>query len=140
MQLLLLKDVKGVGKRYEVKSLADGYGRFLLSQKSAVLATAANIKLVQKQQTTHAAVDAALLKAISGVTIELKAKANPQGHLFAAIHEREIIQALKGQAKINIERQEIIKLVKPLKEVGEHEVPVHGVSGEAKFKVVIKPL
>ena len=140
MQLILLKDIKGVGRRHEVKTLADGHARFLLAQKAALVATTANVALVQKQQVAHATADATLLKALNGVTLQLKAKVTPQGHLFAAIHEKDILQALKKQAKINITKPELIKLVKPLKEVGEHEVAVQGAGGGASFKVVITPL
>lgn len=76
------------------------------------------------------------LKSIEGVTIHVSGKANEQGHLFAGIHKEQLVPLLKEEGKIDIDSEYIV-LDKPLKEVGEHKVPVKVQDKEAEFTVVI---
>jgi large subunit ribosomal protein L9 len=144
MKVILLKDVKGVGKKYDIKEVGDGHAVNLLIPKGlAVTATPAAIKKIDIQKasdTTMKAVDAELAKnnieQLSSQVIEMTEKANEKGHLFAGVHTEEISKAIKKQIHLDI-LPEWIKLEKPIKTTGEYEINVewHGQSGS--FKLLI---
>ena len=77
------------------------------------------------------------LKILGETVITLKGKANEQGHLFAAIHKEEISEKLREQAGIEMPA-EYIDLEKPVKEIGEHEIPVVVGEKKGKFKLVVE--
>ena len=144
MKIILLKDVKGVGRKYDIKEVGDGHAVNLLIPKGfAVTATDAAIKRVEIQKsldTTMKAVDAELAKnnieQLSSHVIEMTEKANEKGHLFAGVHTEEIAKAVKKQIHLDID-PEWIKLEKPIKTTGEYDINVewHGQSGS--FKLLI---
>ena len=145
MKIILLKDVKGVGKKYEIKEVGDGYALNLLIPKGfAVTATPNAIKKMEAQKatdTTMKEVDIALAKdnieQLQAQTIEMTEKANEKGHLFAGVHTEEIAKAVKKQIHLDI-APEWIKLEKPLKTTGEYEIDVewHGVKGQFKLSIL----
>lgn len=145
MKVILLKDVKGVGRKYDVKEVGDGHAVNMLIPKGfAVTATPSAIKRVEIQKasdTTMRAVDAELAKAnieqLGAQTIEITEKANEKGHLFAGVHTEEIAKAVKKQIHLDID-PEWIKLEKPIKVTGEYEINVewHGQAGAFKLSIV----
>lgn len=135
MQVILLQDVAKVGKRYEVKNVANGYAlNFLIPRQLARAATPEAIADIEQQKQQKAESQAlteqtlaeALTK-LTGTTIEIQSKVNEQGHLFAALHEKEVVAAVEAQTGVIIDK-ESIQLEHPIKEVGEHTVNV--VKGE----------
>lgn len=145
MKIILLKDVKKIGKKYEVKDVADGYAlNMLIPNGLAIPATSGNVNMVEvrkkKDALETAKTDAELQKALNevkGIAIEISGKVNDKGHLFAGIHKPEIIEAVKKQKGVNISAEHIT-LDKPIKEVGDHAVTVKVGDKEAAFKLVIK--
>lgn len=145
MKVVLLKDVKGVGKKYETKNAADGYAmNFLIPKGLAETATEGALKRSEFLKTQDAAerkVQEDLLmknlKSLEGVVLKLTEKANEKGNLFAQIHKPEIVKAAKEQAKIDL-IEDLIELAKPIKEIGEHEIVVKVQDKVAKFKLVIE--
>ena len=145
MKIILLKDVKGVGKKYEIKDVGDGHAVNMLIPKGfAVTATPAAIKRIEVQKaadTTMKAVDAELAKnnieQLAAQTIEMSEKANEKGHLFAGVHTEEISKAIKKQIHLDID-PEWIKLEKPIKTTGEYDINVewHGQTGSFKLNIV----
>lgn len=145
MKIILLKDVKGVGKKYEVKDVGDGYAINMLIPKGlAHAATASAIKnseAIKAKDSAMKAVDEELarknIEELASKKIELVEKANEKGHLFASVHTKEISLAVKKQTRLDI-LPEWIVLEKPIKLVGEYdiEVALHGVTGS--FKLLIK--
>ncbi len=145
MKIILLKDVKGVGKKYDVKNVGDGFAmNSLIPNGFAETATPANIKKMEMRKatdTTMKAVDAELAKAniaqLGEQTIEMTEKANEKGHLFGSVHTVEIAKAIKKQIHLDI-LPEWIKLEKPIKTTGEYEINVewHGESGSFKLSIV----
>jgi large subunit ribosomal protein L9 len=103
MKVILLKDVRKVGKKFETKDVADGYAlNFLIPRKLAEASTPSSMKKVENLKSRDAAekkVQEDLLKknlaSFNGVTIEMKENANEKGNLFKGIHKEEIIEALK---------------------------------------------
>ena len=145
MKIILLKDVKKVGKRYEIKDVADGHAlNMLIPNKLAIPATPGNVNMIEVRKKadlfetakTEAEIQKALAE-IKGISLEMSGKVNDKGHLFAGIHQTEISEALKKQKNVNIAPEHIV-LDKPLKEVGEHAVKVKINDREVAFKLTIK--
>ncbi len=139
MKVVLLKDVPKVGRRHEIKEVADGFARNkLFPQKLAEPAGSDAEKRITKMKETVAVRGAVSLDLLSknlavleGKSVSMKEKSNEKGHLFAAIHETEIAKAIKKELGLDIPSEAII-LEKPIKETGEHKLTVEG----AKKKVV----
>lgn len=145
MKIILLKDVKKIGRKYEVKEVADGYALNLLIPKGLALpATPGNLKNMESQRSADlndvAKTEAELQKAladIKGISIEIAGKVNDKGHLFAGIHKEQIAESVRREKGINIDSQMII-LEHPIKEVGEHVITVKVQTKEANFKLIVK--
>lgn len=144
MKIILLKDVPKTGKKYDVKTVSDGFAlNSLIPKGLAEVATPAALKRAEKmksEDTAHKKVQEDLLlmnmKAIEGVTLEISEKANEKGHLFAGIHKGEIISVLKAKKSIDL-LPDFIILEKPIKEVGEYEIEIKVSDKKAKLKVVV---
>lgn len=146
MKIILLKDVRKVGKKYEVKEVAEGFAtNMLIPRGDAIVATPDNTKKVsvlKAKDEMYKKIDEELLNknllAIKSTILEIQGKTNEKGHLFAGIHKEQLSEELKKN-HIDI-LPEFIVLEKPLKEIGEHEVEVEAHGKKVKFKVVIKAL
>lgn len=141
MKIILLKDVKGVGRRFEEKKVSDGYAtNFLIPQKLAVALSgngAATVKMIKLQEEkTQEQREQALKENIAKIidlTLTVKIKANDQGRLFASLTGEKISQLLKTEKGIEID-SEYILLAKPIKETGTFEISVSvGGKMESKF-------
>lgn len=147
MKIILLKDVKGLGKKYDIKEAKDGHAlNLLIPQGLAVHATDKNVKDVEikkKNDLEHRKIQEDLLlmnlKELDGIKIDMAEKANAKGHLFAGIHKEQIIPEIKRQVKIDM-LSEFLILEKPIKETGEHEISVKVADKTVKFKLVVKAL
>ena len=145
MKVILLKDVKDVGNAGDVKEVALGYARnFLIPKGFAQEATPDAIAQVEANQAKKAAMaEKDLAKAeelaakLDGREVEVTAKANEQGSLYAAISAAKVAGALKEQG-FDVKKESI--KVNDVKETGEHQVLVsldHGL--EAKITLIINP-
>lgn len=145
MQVILLKNVAKLGKKYDVKNVSDGYAlNFLIPNGMAEPAVGGAIKRLedlklQEDENKKVQEDLLLknLHSLEGITLEMEEKANEQGHLFAGIHKEEIASELKNQDRLEI-LPEHINLEKPIKEVGEHEIEVKIQEKSVKFKLLVK--
>lgn len=134
-----------MGRAHEEVTTSDGYAlNYLIPKKLAIAATAVARKeaeLHRKQIVDTKAIDAALLTqniaALAEAHIVIKAKANEKGHLYDAIKEADIAEAAKREAHIDLP-EEVIKLEKPLKEVGTFDVPVASADTFGKFSITIE--
>jgi len=144
MKIILLKDVEKLGKKDEVKNVADGYARnFLIPNKLAVLATKSDLIKLEEQKKIEAEKSEEELKAyqelasqIDGLELEIQAKVSEESKLFGAVTESQIAEKLKRK---NLEiKKEQIKLENPIKELGEYEAIVefpHNL--EVKIKIIV---
>ena len=115
MKVIFLEDVKGKGKKGEVKEVSDGYARnVLLKQKKAVEATPAEmakLKANNKRAAENAAQeleDAKALKTtLEGLTVELKAKPGKDGRLFGSITSKQIAEQLQKDHGIKIDKRKM---------------------------------
>ena len=145
MKVILTKDVKGVGRVHEEVSTADGYAlNFLIPKKFAIAATAVakqEAQMRRKQTIDRSVLDTALLAqniaALAEARIVIKVKANEKNHLYNAIGESEIQQAVKEQSRIDLPL-EAIKLEKPIKELGTFDIPVSAGEVFGKFSIIIE--
>jgi large subunit ribosomal protein L9 len=130
MEVILREDIEKLGARGQVVKVAPGYARnFLLPRKLAVLATAANKKIVDQERDAHLrkeaklATEAAdLAKLVAAVSLTIRQKAGEQDQLFGAVTAQDISDALAQQG-FNIDRKKI-QLDHPIKQLGEYKVPV----------------
>ena len=129
MKLVLLKDVKALGKKDDIVTVNDGYARnFLIPKKLGVEATQANLNDLKAKQANAAFQAAEQLKAaqelaarLSEVKLELPVKVGGNGKLFGALSSKEIADAVKQQFGIEVDKKKIV-LDEPIKEVGERTV------------------
>src|SRR3989338_11180794 len=145
MKVVLLKDIPGVGRKKEVKNVSDGYAlNMLIPKKLVVPGTPASIahaeRLKSEEETQRKIQEDLLFKnlaSMQGLMIEISGKANEQGHLFASIHPETIIAELRKQKGVDLS-PEFLQLEKPLKEVGEHKIPVKVQGKTGGFTVLVK--
>ena len=129
MKVIFNVDVKGQGKKGEMKEVSEGYGRnYLLPRKLAVEATADNMNALRlKEKAKAAAIAAEKAKALENakqlesIVVKIAAKAGSAGKLFGAVTSQEISDALKEQYGIEIEKQKIVQ-TEPIKSYGSYEV------------------
>ncbi len=145
MKVVLTKDVKGIGRAYETVSTADGYAlNYLIPKKLAIAATIGAMKTAGTRVTAAVArkeLDHKLLEqniaSLAEARIVIKMKANDKGHLYDAVGTPEISAAAKEQARIDLP-EEVIKLEKPIKELGTFEIPVSAGETFGKFSITIE--
>ncbi len=129
MKVLLIKDVKGLGKTGEVKEVKDGYGKnFLVGKGLAKLATNEVLnkyKADQKKQEEAKAAEIEnandLKEKLKTFKLTIKHKVGNNGSLFGAITNKEISDELKKQTDVEIDKKHIV-VKKAIKSVGEYDV------------------
>ena len=128
MKVILLEDVKGVGKKGQIVNAADGHARnFLFPRKLAQEATKENLDKLEKQQKDAAdkhskGVETAtkLAKKIGDATVKIPVKIGGGNKMFGSIGAKEVAEALVSQAGIEVDRKKIV--MQPIKTIGEHTV------------------
>ena len=146
MQIILLKDVKGLGRAGEVVKASDGYARNkLLPEKSAMEATPANLKALEKRKAeieSKRAFDKQVAEEtkakVEAVTVVIKSKAGDNGKLFGAITAKDIAEALEKDHKIFLDKKKVA-LDAPIKSLGNTTVQLKlytGITAACKVEVV----
>jgi len=144
MKVILLKDVEKLGKKGDIKEVADGYARnFLIPEKLAVLASKSEIARLEEQkeiETRQAEEELARYQEtatqMDGLELEIPVKIDEDGKLFGAVNANQISEKLQEKG-FEIKKGQV-KLEEPIKEIGEHEVIVelpHNL--EARVKVIV---
>lgn len=147
MKVIFLQDVPRVGKKYDIKEVNDGYVmNFLIPRKLAELATPSAVASLEKRKKNieierEVQTDLLMknLEEIKGKVITIKSKANEKGSLFKAIHKKEIVEEMKNQNHADIS-EEFIVLEKPIKEIGEFEIPIEIKNKKSSFKLVVEKI
>jgi len=144
MRVILLQDIENLGKKYEVKEVADGYARnFLIPKDLAKPATEENLKWLETQKEIEAKKAEEELKkvqeqasAIDGEELIIPVKIGEDGQLFESITSQKIYDKLR-ELGFNIKKNQI-DLIEPIKELGEWPLKIkfeHNL--EAEIRVII---
>ncbi len=144
MKVVFIKDLKGVGYKNDIKDQPDGYARnHLIPKGYAIPATAEAIKKVERganeirvEKEIQSDLFKRNLEAINGAGVTLKVAANDKGHLFKAIHAKDIADALKKDLRIIISEQ-YIKIPEPIKQTGEFKIAVEALGMKESIMVNI---
>lgn len=146
MKVILLEDVKSLGKKGQMVDVSDGYARnFIISKKKGVEATAKNmndLKLQKAHEDKMAAQrleEAKLFAAeIAKAEVVLELKVGEGGKLFGAVSSKEIAQAVKEQLNMDLDKKKLV-LPNPIKTVGTTSVAVKlHPQVTAELKVIVK--
>ncbi|MES3004641.1 MAG: 50S ribosomal protein L9 [Patescibacteria group bacterium] len=145
MKVILLKDVPKIGRKYDVKNVADGYAvNLLLPRGLAKVATAEAVKqleVLKAQDLTEKKIQEELLiksmALVKDVKVVVTEKANDKGHLFAGITKERLAAEVEKVSRIKLD-PESIKIAKPIKEVGEHVIAVEIQGKKSEFALEIK--
>ena len=148
MKVILLKDVKNMGKRDDVLNVSDGYARnFLFPQKLAVEATPGNLKEIERKRAAQDAREAemkaeALAKAelLKNKIVTLEVKCGEKGRLYGSVTAAEVAEALEKQHGIKADKRKI-EIGDPIREVGVRELSVWLYAGiTTKMKLNVEPM
>ena len=129
MKVILQQDIKGQGKKGQLKEVSDGYGRnYLLPRGLAIEATADNLntmRLKDKARQAQIAKERAqaqeYAEKLGAVIVHVKAKAGAGGKLFGSVTSKEIAEALAAQHGITVEKNQIVQ-TEPIKQFGTFQV------------------
>lgn len=129
IKVILKENIKGVGKKDEIVEVKDGYANnFLLNQNKAILATPENInklkarnEKIQKHHDRDVKNAKELKEVLATKEIVLKVKAGENNKVFGSISAKEIVQAVKDQLNIDIDKKKVSADSK-VKEIGVHNV------------------
>ncbi len=143
MKVILLKDVKKIGRKMDVKDVADGLAlNRLIPMGLALQATAGNIKMVEEKNknslTDTKMIQEATAKALAGLKdgrLVIEGKTNEKGHLFAGVHKEQVIAEFKKVSGLEIS-EESMDLEKPIKEIGEHKLKIS--VGDKNLELVVE--
>ena len=144
VKVILLKDIENIGKKSEVKNVANGYARnFLFPKNLAKIATKEAIgelekqkELEEKKAEEELKTTQEIVKKVDGLEIEMPVKVDEQGKLYGSINEVEISKILTDK-RFDIKKKQI-KIPQPIKEIGEHQITIlfdHNL--EAEIKIIV---
>ena len=136
MRVLLLKDIKRLGKAGEIKTVADGYARnYLIPRGLAVLATPGAIrrtevqKAIESQREERIRTDStALEERLSEITLTFKVKASERGRLYGSVTTADIAAEIERETGHPIDKRKVL-LDEPIHLLGTHKVPIRLLSG-----------
>jgi large subunit ribosomal protein L9 len=145
MKVVLLENIKDLGKKNEIKEVSNGYGRnFLLKQNLAKIATESEISNARKRENldlkdkeNEINKENGILKKIAGIEIEIQVKVGKKEELFESVSVQKITEELEKRGFHILKEQVVIE--EPIKELGEHSVGIklkHADIVTVKVKVI----
>ena len=146
MKVILLQDVKSVGKKGELVNVSDGYARnFIFKKKLGVEATPKKLNDLKLQKQNEAKVAAenladaqAFAKEIENKSIEVSIKAGQDGKVFGSVSTKEIALTAKEQLGYDLDKKKM-QLKEPIKNIGTYMVPIRlHPKVTAELKVIVK--
>lgn len=146
MKVILLEDVKALGKKGEIVEASEGYARnFLISKKKALEATPANLNTLKLQKANADKVAAETLAAakelgekLSRSEVSVAIKGGKDGKTYGSVSTKEVYQAIKDQLGLEVDKKKIV-IPDAIKTFGEHMVSIKlhkDVLASLKVKVV----
>jgi len=146
MQVILLNDVDKLGYKFDVVDVKPGYGRnFLLPKGLALMANSSNMKRLEEMKRRVARSESAKLGEYQAMAskmadskLKIGAKAGKEGKIFGSVTSIQVIQALKDQLGLEVERRKVV-MPDDVKHIGDYEATVNlakEVVATIKFEVV----
>ncbi|MBR6966318.1 MAG: 50S ribosomal protein L9 [Clostridia bacterium] len=148
MKVVLLKDVRNMGKRDDILTVSDGYARnFLFPQKLAAEATPGTLKEIERKRAAQDAREAELkaeaqakAELLKNKIIVLKAKCGEKGRLYGSVTSAEVAEELEKQHGIKADKRKI-DIGDPIREIGIREITVWLYAGiTTKMKLDVQPI
>lgn len=131
MKVIMLVDVKGKGKRGEVKDFPNGFANFLIKNKQAMDATPANMNKLKQQQAEEAKQAELRLEEAKALKIEIEqktvtvaVKSGDNGRVFGSVSTKQIAEEFEKQFKIKLDKRKM-DLEEPIRGLGMARVPIH---------------
>lgn len=146
MEILLKKDVKGVGRAGDIKKVADGYARnYLIPQGLAIVSSGGATKQAKqirdaadRREARERKAAMSVAEKLGALTLSFKARAAESNKLFGSITASDIAHAIEMQTGYEIGKRQV-DLEHPIRELGTHRVPVRLMSGvEPEVTVVVE--
>ena len=147
MKVILLGDIRGVGRRFGIKEVSEGYARnFLLPRGLAKIGDKESLRKLQiahaikeKEDETRKKRLQEIARTISDITLEFVLASGERGLLFGSVTKEAILKTLRDKKVIGAERVDVL-LSHPLKEVGSYKITIDLKMGiEATLAVMIRP-
>ena len=131
MEVILLEDVKSLGKKGDIIKISDGYARnYVLPKKLGIEATSKNLNELKLKKANEEKVAKQKLeearefaKVLEESTVEVKIKSGEGGRTFGSVSSKEIAQEAKKQLNFDIDKKKIM-LEEPIKTLGVHIVQI----------------
>ncbi len=145
MKVILLEDIKGIGKRREIKNVKTGYANnFLFKQGKAVEATKANIekmeeeiRLEKENHVKHIADAKKTKEQLEKIKVDLKAKSGPDGKLYGSVTSMDVSDAIEKASGLKIDKRKVV--MDNIKNQGEYDVKVklfENIAATVKINVI----
>ena len=146
MKVILLQDIKNVGKKEQIIEANDGYARnYLFPKKLAIEATKDNMLKLQAKKTSEVnkknaeiELNKETAKKLEAIELTIKAKAGENGKIFGGITSKEISEELKKQYKFEIDKKKIV-LIDTVKNLGRFTAEIKfgdGVSAKLTLNII----
>ena len=131
MKVVLLEDVKSLGKKGDIVEVSEGYARnFIIPKKKGVEANQENLNTLKLQKANEEKIakeklDAAkeLAAKLNEASVSLTIKGGKDGRTFGSVSSKEIEEAIKSQLGLEIDKKKLV-IAEPIKTFGNHEVKV----------------
>lgn len=145
MKVILLCDVKDIGKKDSILNVSDGYARnYLFPRKWAMEATPGAVKEIERKRAVEEKLEKerreaaeAVAKGLKGKVINIQAKCGAQGRIYGSITSQEVAVALKEQHGVEIDKRKIE--CDPIRQVGDVDIMVSVYTGiKAPMKVHVE--
>lgn len=114
MKVIFIEDVKGKGKKGDVKEIADGYAKFLLTNKKAVEANSANMAVLKGQQKRkekdkqeELELAKKLKEQLEDLEVKILVKAGEGGRIFGSVSSKQITEELRKQHNVKVDKKKI---------------------------------
>ncbi|HVT77543.1 MAG TPA: 50S ribosomal protein L9 [Acidimicrobiales bacterium] len=144
MKVVLRSDIDNVGKRGDLVEVADGFARNLLIPSGQAIAATAGIQqqadAMRRRRDLADAKDREAAEVVARTlvpaVIQIKAKAGAEGKLFGSVTPADIVEAVKAQTGIDLDRRKLGQH-EPIKNLGTHEIPVQ-LHSDVKFQITLE--
>lgn len=131
MRIILLKEISGLGKKFDIVDVKDGYGRnYLIPKKSAIKATKFNLaglderkRLLEKKDSKALEEAKTIEDKLTGASIKTSLKVGEGDKVFGSITSSDISELIKLRRKVEIDHHQI-KLAEPIRTPGVHTIPI----------------